>query len=69
MKGFRSESKALNSSSEIYKDKYTRNRNSFKIKEKEYINTKENNINNNFNSKTKYNKNIYFSSNNNINFN
>jgi len=69
MKGFRSESKALNSSSEIYKNKYTRNRNSFKIKEKEYINTKENNINNNFNSKTKYNKNIYFSSNNNINFN
>ena len=69
MKGFRPESKALNSSSEIYKNKYTRNRNSFKIKEKEYINTKENNINNNFNSKTKYNKNIYFSSNNNINFN
>ena len=38
MKGFRSESKTFNSSSEIYQNKYIRSRNSFKIKEKEYIN-------------------------------
>ena len=57
MNGFLSESKSFNGPSEIYKNKCNRNCNSFKIKEKKYINFKKYNK---LNSKKKYN-NTYFS--------
>ena len=64
MNGFLSESKSFNGPSEIYKNKCTRSRNSFKIKEKKYINFKKYNK---LNSKMKYND-SYFSPKDNIMF-